>query len=57
MLWQNLREEEFYDAIEECGKVCVIPVGCIEMHGQHLPVGTDTMTCQYIAERRQRSSP
>jgi creatinine amidohydrolase len=57
MLWQNLREEEFYDAIEECGKVCVIPVGCIEMHGQHLPVGTDTMTCQYIAEKAAEIEP
>ena len=56
MLWQNLREEEFYDAIEECGKVCVIPVGCVEMHGQHLPVGTDTMTCQYIAEKAAETS-
>ena len=57
MLWQNLREEEFYGAIEECGKVCVIPVGCIEMHGQHLPVGTDTMTCQYIAEKAAEIEP
>ena len=41
MLWENLREEEFYDAIEASGGVCVVPVGCLEKHGQHLPVGTD----------------
>ncbi len=57
MLWQNLREEEFYDAVEKCGKVCIIPIGCIEMHGQHLPVGTDTMTCQYIAEKAAEIEP
>lgn len=57
MLWQNLREEEFYDAVEKCGKVCIVPIGCIEMHGQHLPVGTDTMTCQYIAEKAAEIEP
>ena len=49
MRWENLREEEFYTAIEKSNKVCVVPVGCLEMHGQHLPVGTDTKTVSYIA--------
>ena len=57
MLWKNLREEEFYDAIEECGKVCVIPIGCLEMHGQHLPVGTDTMITKYIVEEASKIEP
>ncbi len=48
MLWENLREEEFEGAIEKSGKVCVVPIGCLEMHGEHLPVGTDTQTCDYI---------
>ena len=41
MLWENLREEEFESAIERSGGLCVIPMGCLEKHGQHLPVGTD----------------
>ena len=49
MLWENLREEEFDAAIAASGKVCVVPIGCLEMHGQHLPVGTDTQTVYYIA--------
>lgn len=49
MRWENLREEEFDSAIEKSNKVCVVPIGCLEMHGQHLPVGTDTKTCSYIA--------
>ncbi|MBO5295600.1 MAG: creatininase family protein [Clostridia bacterium] len=57
MLWENLREEEFYGAVEQSGKVCVIPVGCMEMHGQHLPVGTDTLTCGYIAEKAAEIEP
>ena len=50
MLWENLREEEFYEAIERSNKVCVVPFGCIEKHGQHLPVGTDAQTAYYIAK-------
>lgn len=54
LLWENLREEEFDAAIEESGKVCVLPIGCLEMHGQHLPVGTDTKTVRYIAEEASK---
>ncbi len=50
MLWENLREEEFDAAIEKSNKVCVVPIGCLEKHGQHLPVGTDTQTAYYIAK-------
>ena len=46
MFWEALREEEFAPAVEKCGKLCVITMGCVEKHGQHLPLGTDT----YIAE-------
>ena len=51
MLWENLREEEFDAAIETAGKVCVVPIGCLEMHGQHLPVGTDAQTAYYVAKK------
>ena len=57
MQWENLREEEFNDAIEGSGGLCVIPVGCLEMHGQHLPVGTDTRTCAYIAKKAAEIEP
>jgi len=50
MLWQNLREEEFPQALKESHKVCVIPIGATEKHGQHLPVGTDTLEGGKIAE-------
>ena len=42
MFWENLAEFEFEKAVEKCGGVCVIPLGCMEKHGQHLPMGTDT---------------
>ena len=57
MLWEELREEEFEEAIRTSGKVCVVPLGCLEMHGQHLPVGTDTMTCYHIAKEAAKIEP
>lgn len=41
MKWEELTEEEFPEAIKKSGGVCVLPLGCLEKHGQHLPVGTD----------------
>lgn len=57
MLWENLREEEFQEAVKTSGKVCVIPIGCSEKHGQHLPVGTDTQTCYAIARAAAEIEP
>lgn len=50
MIWDNLREEEFEGAIERSGGLCVIPLGCIEKHGQHLPVGTDYIEAMTITK-------
>ena len=51
MLWENLREEEFKEAIEKSKGLCIVPVGCLEKHGQHLPVGTDVIQVTEIAKR------
>lgn len=48
--WERLREEEFEGAIERSGGLCVFSLGCLEKHGQHLPVGTDTLKGQRIVE-------
>lgn len=51
MKWEYLREEEFASAIEKSKGVCVLPVGCLEKHGQHLPVGTDSILATEIVNR------
>lgn len=51
MNWEFLREEEFEGAIEKCGGLCVIPMGCLEKHGQHLPVGIDSIKARGLAEQ------
>jgi len=50
MNWEYLREEEFEDAIQRSKGLCVIPLGCLEKHGQHLPVGTDSLKCIRLVE-------
>lgn len=40
-IWEYLRSEEFDEMIEVSKGVCVMPMGCLEKHGLHLPVGTD----------------
>ena len=51
MLWEYLREEEFVPMIQRSHGVCAIPIGCVEKHGQHLPLGTDTQVAGRILER------
>ena len=51
MNWMELREEEFEEAVQRSGGLCVVPVGCFEMHGQHLPVGTDVYEAVAVAEK------
>ena len=50
MLWENLREEEFLPMLERTHRVCAMAIGCIEKHGQHLPLGTDTLKGGKILE-------
>lgn len=50
MNWEYMREEEFAPAIERCGGLCVLPMGCIEKHGQHLPVGCDSIEARGLVE-------
>ncbi|MBE6912440.1 MAG: creatininase family protein [Ruminococcaceae bacterium] len=47
ILWENLKAPDFPEAIEKSKGVCVVPIGAMEKHGPHMPVGTDNI----IAER------
>ena len=38
---EELTSPQFVTAVEKAGGVCVIPLGIIEKHGPHLPLGSD----------------
>ena len=55
LFWERLREEEFDDAIKASDGLCVVPIGCLEKHGQHQPTGTDLYIARTIVEEVARS--
>ena len=57
MLWENLREEEFAGAVRESKGLCILPVGCVEKHGQHMPLGTDVHHAAAVAKLAAEKEP
>ncbi|NLD88516.1 MAG: creatininase family protein [Clostridiales bacterium] len=57
MRWEWLHQEDFDKAIEISKGVCVMPMGCCEMHGEHLPVGQDYLTAEYVAREASKLEP
>jgi creatinine amidohydrolase len=47
--WLYVTSEELPKLREESKGVCVIPMGCVEKHGLHLPLGTDILHSSAIA--------
>ena len=50
-LWEELTASDFVLAVEKSEGVCIIPIGAIEKHGQHLPLGTDMYRGREISQR------
>ena len=57
MLWEELRAGEFGAACEKAKGTCVIPIGVIEKHGDHLPLGTDMYRARMLAEEIAKLEP
>ena len=49
--WEDLTASDFKAGVEKAGGVCLIPMGVIEKHGQHLPLGTDVFIAREISLR------
>ncbi|MBQ4606770.1 MAG: creatininase family protein, partial [Clostridia bacterium] len=43
--------------LEQTNRVCAINIGCVEKHGQHLPLGTDTLEGSKILELAAEREP
>jgi creatinine amidohydrolase len=55
MNWEKLTSPDFEKAVRECGRVCIVPMGVVEKHGDHLPLGQDFLyihrVCSMAAEK------
>ena len=49
--WEEITSPQFSRAVTLAGGVCVIPMGVIEKHGPHLPLGTDMFEARETAFR------
>jgi creatinine amidohydrolase len=49
MRWENLTGKTFVEAVEAAQGVCIIPIGVLEYHGSHLPLGTDMQHSHAVA--------
>jgi creatinine amidohydrolase len=54
--WENLRMPEFA-AWREKHRTVILPVGSVEEHGPHLPLGTDTIHALEVARRAAEVRP
>jgi len=57
MQWENLTAPDFAAAVKETQGVCLLPLPCIEKHGEHLPLGTDLFIGMEIARRAAEIEP
>jgi creatinine amidohydrolase len=51
VMWEELTSPDFVRAVGESGGTCIIPLGIIEKHGPHLPLGTDLIDIREIVLR------
>jgi creatinine amidohydrolase len=49
--WEELTAPDFATAVERSGGTAVIPLGIIEKHGPHLPLGTDLLDAREVVLR------
>ncbi len=49
MQWEKLTGPAFAEGVAQAESVCIIPVGVLEYHGPHLPLGTDSFYCHAVA--------
>jgi creatinine amidohydrolase len=47
--WEELTGPDFVQAIHQAQGTCILPIGIIEKHGPHLPLGTDLLNVRFAA--------
>ena len=57
MLWTEILSGQFEAAVEEAKGVCALVVGCVEQHGNHLPMGQDVIHAGGVTELAAKKEP
>jgi len=47
--WEELTAADFRDAITRAQGTCLLPIGIMEKHGPHLPIGNDLLNVRYVS--------
>jgi creatinine amidohydrolase len=47
--WEELTGPDFIKAIHAAKGTCILPIGILEKHGPHLPIGSDLLNARYTA--------
>jgi creatinine amidohydrolase len=47
--WEELTGPDFVQAIARAGCTCLLPIGILEKHGPHLPLGTDLLNVRKVS--------
>ena len=54
--WEMLTPPDFRKLAEE-HKICILPIGSLERHGEHMPFGTDALNCHAKAVGASKIEP
>ncbi|HCE44469.1 MAG TPA: creatininase [Lentisphaeria bacterium] len=57
MEWDKLTSHDFVKAVRTSQRVCLLPIGCIEKHGDHLPLGTDVLYVNRLCVQTAEKEP
>jgi creatinine amidohydrolase len=49
--WDELTATDFPKALEKSSQTCILPIGILEKHGPHLPIGSDLIHVREWASR------
>jgi len=49
--YEELTTPDFARAVARSGGTCIVPLGILEKHGPHLPLGTDLIDCREVSLR------
>lgn len=57
MQWEHLTSSSFANAVESTRGTAIFPLGVLEAHGAHLPLGQDMLTAHAVACRAAETEP